>query len=105
MPKLKIILEADEVIEGHYSAEVTGVESDEVVGGNYSAKVTEVEEHLHYEIKECIDIQDFRLDLCNKKLYSLIASDMDTNEPNKYCRRLLEVDLQQCEIKKRLREL
>ena len=30
---------------------------------------------------------------------------MDANDPDEYCRRLREVDLQQCNIKKRLREL
>ena len=50
-----------------------------VEGGSDTIGI-EVVDNNRNEIKQCIDIQTFRLELSKKKMYSLMASRMDKDD-------------------------
>ena len=60
-----------------------------------SDDVVEVVDNDRKKIEQCIEIQTSRLKLSKKKLYSLMASRMDEDDPSEYCRRLRQVDAEQ----------
>lgn len=47
----------------------------------------------------------FRLEQRNQELYTLIPSNMDEDDPYKYCQGLHQVDAQQFPIKRRIVDL
>ena len=52
--------------------------------------------------EECIKIQTSKLELCNKKLYSLMASSMDEDDPSEYCCELQKLIKKKSGSKKKL---
>ena len=63
-------------------------ESPGVTGDQCSDDVVEVVDNYHKKIEQCIEIQTSKLKRIKNKLYSLMASRMDKDEPYYYCRRL-----------------
>ena len=66
-----------------------------MTGDQSSDAVVEVVDNNRKKIEQCIEIQTSTLELSKKKLYSLMASRIDADDPSEYFRRLRQVDAEQ----------
>ena len=80
-------------------------ESLGVTGRQSSDDVVMVVDSDRNKIEQCIEIQTSKLKFSKKKLYRLIASRMDKDDPSEYCCRLRQVDAEQVLIKVNILEL
>ena len=76
-----------------------------VTGDQSSDDVVEVVDNDRNKIEQCIEIKTSKLKQSKNKLYSLMASRMDEDDPSEYCCRLRQVDAEQVLIKGKIVEL